>query len=127
MVGKKQGYDAIIEAPFGRLGIRTDANAVSAIDLVPDSTDLRSPRNALAREAKRQLTAYFRDSSYRFDLPLHGAATPFQDRVRSALRRLRPGHAVTYGQLASTLETSPRRTVFLNSRPVSTARPIPIM
>jgi methylated-DNA-[protein]-cysteine S-methyltransferase len=108
MAGQEQGYDAVVDAPFGRLGIRTDAHAVLAIDLVPDTMESRKPGNALAREVQRQLRAYFRDSSFRFRLPLQAAATPFQGRVRSALRRLRPGHEVSYGQLARKLATSPR-------------------
>ncbi len=108
MAGKEAGYDAVIRAPFGRLGIRTDGAAVTEIDLVSDGMALRAPRDSVARDACRQLAEYFRNPAYRFHLPLASAGTPFQRRVWAALRRIRPGRVLRYGELATRLQTSPR-------------------
>jgi methylated-DNA-[protein]-cysteine S-methyltransferase len=107
-MAKETGYDAILQAPFGRLGIRTDGSAVTAVDLLGDRIHTRIPRNDIAREACRQLSAYFGNPAHRFHLPLAVSGTPFQERVWSALRHIPSGRVMRYGELARRLETSAR-------------------
>jgi methylated-DNA-[protein]-cysteine S-methyltransferase len=52
------------------------------------------------REAVRQLLAYFEGERRQFDLPLTLPGTEFQQVVWSALRALRFGERVSYGELA---------------------------
>jgi methylated-DNA-[protein]-cysteine S-methyltransferase len=52
------------------------------------------------REAVRQLQAYFEGELTRFDLPIALEGTDFQRGVWSALRDLRFGERVSYGELA---------------------------
>lgn len=47
-----------------------------------------------------QLTAYFAGERTDFDLPLHLAGTPFQQRVWEQLRQIPYGETISYGALA---------------------------
>jgi O-6-methylguanine DNA methyltransferase len=60
----------------------------------------RRPGDALLRDAKRQVDAYFRRRLRRFDLPLHFEGTPFQKDVWSFVAGLETGQLVSYGDLA---------------------------
>jgi methylated-DNA-[protein]-cysteine S-methyltransferase len=52
------------------------------------------------REALRQLRAYFGGELARFDLPITLRGTAFQQAVWEALRALRLGERISYGELA---------------------------
>ena len=53
------------------------------------------------REAVRQLQAYFEGEHTRFDVPIAPRGTDFQQVVWTALRALRFGERVSYGELAA--------------------------
>lgn len=93
--------------PFGALGIST-GEALVSIDFLSGSTRPRNPATALAREACAQLRAYFRNPHHVFDLPLALGGSVYQERVWSALRRIPTGEVMTYGALASQLDSGAR-------------------
>jgi methylated-DNA-[protein]-cysteine S-methyltransferase len=101
-------FNAVIDAPFGRVGIRTDADAVREIVYLPESVSPVPPDNALARRAAEQIEAYFERASAHFDLPLAEVGTHFQRRVWQAISDIAPGVVLTYGQLARMLGSAPR-------------------
>ncbi|MEK7758531.1 MAG: methylated-DNA--[protein]-cysteine S-methyltransferase, partial [Pseudomonadota bacterium] len=107
MADRKEGYAAVIAAPFGRLGIHAQ-EALTSIDFVSTRIPLQPPRTPLARQVCEQLKAYFADPHTRFDLPLVPDGTPFQQRAWRALQRIPSGTARTYGELARTLKSAPR-------------------
>jgi methylated-DNA-[protein]-cysteine S-methyltransferase len=107
MADRKEGYAAVIAAPFGRLGIHAQ-EALTSIDFVSARIPLQSPRTPLARQVCAQLKAYFADPRTRFDLPLAPGGTQFQQRAWRALQRIPSGTARTYGELARTLKSAPR-------------------
>lgn len=101
-------YDAVIPAPFGALGLRADGACLTGIDFLPPGSRLCPPDGDLAREAARQLAAYFADPEHPFDLPLRLDGTPYRQRVWSAIRAIPPGATHTYGDLAAALASAPR-------------------
>ncbi|RFA31065.1 hypothetical protein CAI21_02445 [Alkalilimnicola ehrlichii] len=103
-----QSYDAVIEAPFGRLGIICPNDALESVDFLPADYPLRAPQQPFARRVVAELNAYFADPQHPFDLPLQRHATPFQERVWRALLEIPPGFARTYGSLAEELGSSAR-------------------
>ena len=107
MANRKEGYAAVIAAPFGRLGIHA-REALTSIDFVSTRIPLQAPRTPLARRVCAQLKAYFADPRTRFDLPLAPGGTQFQQRAWRALQRIPSGTARTYGELARTLKSAPR-------------------
>ena len=101
-------YNAVIDAPFGKVGIRADARTVREIVYLPAATALVAPDNALAERAARQIDAYLQRAAAPFDLPLAEVGSAFQRRVWQAIAGIPPGTVQTYGQLAKAIGTGPR-------------------
>ena len=101
-------YQAVIAAPFGRLGVCVVDGAVQAIDFLPEPGPVMAASTALAAEAVRQLRAYLADPRHRFDLPLAAQGTAYQRRVWAALAAIPAGETRTYGELACALGSSAR-------------------
>jgi methylated-DNA-[protein]-cysteine S-methyltransferase len=102
-------YTAVIAAPFGRLGIVTQSEAVTRIEFLEAETPLLTPHSgSLAEEVVRQLQAYFLDPAFRFDLPCGAQGTPFQQRVWQAIAAIPPAATVSYGTIAQQLNSSAR-------------------
>jgi len=107
MADRKEGYDAVIASPLGKLGIRA-RSSLTSIDFLSSRISLRAPVNPLAKRVCRQLHAYFRNPRARFHLPLTFDGTDYQQRVWRSLTRIPPGSVRSYGQLADTLHSAPR-------------------
>lgn len=71
----------------------------------PGKTHSNSP---LALLISSQIDAWFDNSLNQFELPLKPQGTAFQLRVWNSLLNIPVGHTVTYGELASTLQSGPR-------------------
>jgi methylated-DNA-[protein]-cysteine S-methyltransferase len=102
----------VIAAPFGRLGILTElvdgSLMLSKIEYLPISTALVSPRNQLAKEAEKQLKAYFQNPHHQFDLPMKPSGTEHQQRVWKSIQMIPVGKTKTYGEIASKIKSGPR-------------------
>lgn len=101
-------FDAVVRAPFGNVGIRIDSGVVSEMVYLPASIASRAGRGGLAKEAARQVTAYLRDATFRFDLPLADRGTAFQKKVWGVIRAIPSGGALTYGEVARRIRSAPR-------------------
>jgi methylated-DNA-[protein]-cysteine S-methyltransferase len=101
-------YDAVIAAPFGRIGIRIGGACVTNVAYLPAGAPLQAPANALAREICAEIRAYLANPEHRFGIPylLHGSA--FEQRVWRAIAAIPSGTTRTYGELARTLDTAAR-------------------
>ncbi len=105
---KAREYDAVIAAPFGRVGFMLDGDALADISFLDKGTPLLPPRAARARKVARVLRSYFSNPRYSFHIPLKLSGTAFQQRVWRALRRIPAGRTLSYGVLARKLDTSAR-------------------
>jgi len=101
-------YDAVIPAPFGRLGLRLTNGCLSEIDFLDARMPLVRPQDAAARHIARVLNRYFKQPRRALKLPLALHGTEFQRRVWRALVRIPPGEVRQYGELAAALKSSPR-------------------
>ncbi|MDR5814383.1 methylated-DNA--[protein]-cysteine S-methyltransferase [Caballeronia sp. LZ033] len=101
-------FDAVIDAPFGKVGIRADEACVREIVYLPDDADSIEPHGTLAREAAGQIRLYFDSPSMRFELPLGIGGTAFQRRVWQGISGIAQGQVWTYGQLARVIGSVPR-------------------
>jgi len=101
-------FNAVIDAPFGKVGIRLEGEAVREIVYLPESMQNVAPDRPLARQAVEQIERYFSEASATFELPLAPVGTAFQRRVWQAICEIPPGAVVTYGQLARQLGSVPR-------------------
>lgn len=101
-------YDAVIQTPLGKLGIRLEKDALSLIDFVSPCVPDMVPATPSAARAVEELQRYFEDPGRPFTLSLMLYGTPFQLRVWRALQAISPGSVRTYGDLAKELGSSPR-------------------
>lgn len=101
-------FNAVIDAPFGKVGIRTDESVVREIVYLPESVRSIDPDTPLAKCAVQQIERYFERASATFDLPLAQVGTGFQHRVWDAIRAIPPGVVLTYGQVAKQIGSAPR-------------------
>lgn len=101
-------FNAVIDAPFGKVGIRLEAAAIREIVYLPDSVDNIAPDCPLAKQAALQIERYLESATAGFDLPLAGVGSAFQQRVWAAISEIPPGVVLTYGQLARQLGSVPR-------------------
>jgi methylated-DNA-[protein]-cysteine S-methyltransferase len=101
-------FNAIVPAPFGAIGIRTQEGRVRELVYLPPSFEEKAADNDVARQAAEQVAHYFKDPDFRFDLPLFEAGTDFQRRVWSEISGIPRGTVKTYGQLAKTIGSAPR-------------------
>lgn len=107
--GKRtRDFDAVIAAPFGRVGFILEGDAITDVSFLDKNTPLSAPRNGQAGKAARVLRSYFDNPGITFCLPLKLDGTPFQQRVWRALRRIPAGKTLSYGVLAKKLDTSAR-------------------
>jgi methylated-DNA-[protein]-cysteine S-methyltransferase len=102
----------VIVAPFGNLGILTEmvdgSLMLSKIDYLPSSATLVRPTNQLAKEAEKQLKAYFENPFHQFELPLKPSGTEHQQRVLRSIQAIPVGKTKTYGEIAKKLKSGPR-------------------
>ena len=101
-------FSAIVAAPFGAMGVRTESGHVRELVYLPPHYTEKSPADPVAEQAAGQLVRYFADPDFRFDLPLMEAGSPFQRRVWDAIRAIPRGSVRTYGHIATLLESAPR-------------------
>jgi methylated-DNA-[protein]-cysteine S-methyltransferase len=76
-------FNAVIDAPFGKVGIRTAGETVREIVYLPDSAARIEPDSPLAARAAQQIERYVADARAPFDLPLaRGRASARSPRAR---------------------------------------------
>ncbi|MBM3650771.1 MAG: methylated-DNA--[protein]-cysteine S-methyltransferase [Alphaproteobacteria bacterium] len=98
-----------VASPVGRLAVEADHGAVTALRwAAPGERARDTAPNPILKEAARQLDRYFAGKLRRFDLPLTGHGTAFQERVWAAMRDIPFGEVATYGGLAMALGSGPR-------------------
>ena len=101
-------WDAVIEFPKMKVAVATKEDRVAGIRYLPLSAASKDPETPLAERAARQLERYREDPDARFDLPLLIEGTDFQRRLWDALREIRRGRTLTYGELARKLDADAR-------------------
>ena len=99
---------AVIPAPFGAMGIRTEEGLVKELVYLPAQTPLQKPTSALAKKVTLQIEAYFANPAFQFDLPLAPQGTLFQHRVWKAISDIPLGQVSTYGNIAKRIASAPR-------------------
>jgi methylated-DNA-[protein]-cysteine S-methyltransferase len=101
-------FNAIVAAPFGAMGIRTEEGRVRELVYLPPHYQEKAPQDATAEQAAEQVARYFADADFRFELPLLEAGSDFQRRVWDAICAIPRGSTRTYGQIAKLLDSHPR-------------------
>ncbi len=108
---KQQGselFSAIVAAPFGAVGIRTEAGVLRELVYLPPHFAVKDAQDSLSELAAQQITHYLQDPDFAFALPLTWVGSPFQRRVWDAISTIPRGSVRTYGQLAKHVGSAPR-------------------
>jgi methylated-DNA-[protein]-cysteine S-methyltransferase len=92
-------FSAIVGAPFGGIGIRTEAGLVRELVYVPPHFGEQDATDGVAELAARQVQHYLRDADFRFALPLPEVGSAFQRKVWGAISAIPRGTVRTYGQV----------------------------
>jgi methylated-DNA-[protein]-cysteine S-methyltransferase len=101
-------FSAIVEAPFGAIGIRTEDGRVRELVYLPAQYHEKEAQDAVAEETARQVERYLADPDFAFSLPLKEAGSEFQRRVWQAISAIPRGSVRTYGALAKEIGSAPR-------------------
>ncbi|MDB5774113.1 MAG: cysteine methyltransferase [Herbaspirillum sp.] len=101
-------FSAIVAAPFGAVGIRTERERVAELVYLPPRFGEQAPTDAVAERAAQQLARYLADADAVFDLPLATVGTAYQRRVWDAISAIPKGQVRTYGEVARSLRSAPR-------------------
>jgi methylated-DNA-[protein]-cysteine S-methyltransferase len=101
-------FDAVIDAPFGKVGLRADEASLREIVYLSDEYGSIEPVTPLLKEAAAQIRRYFETPAMRFDLPLFVGGTEHQRRVWQGISKIPAGQVWTYGQLAREIGSVPR-------------------
>lgn len=103
----RMDYQAKLKVPFGVLGITCSNNVLTGIDFLSARAAPLPPQSALVKEVCKQLSAYFANSRFRFDLPLQTGGTAHQNKVWQAMRAIPSGKVQRYGELAARVGSAP--------------------
>ena len=105
-------WAAVMQAPFGKLGIRTifteNSLFISEVTYISPLEPLVSPQNALAQQFCEQAERYFMDPHFQFHLPMLLKGTAFQRKVWDLIDGIPVGKVLTYGYVAKELGSGPR-------------------
>jgi methylated-DNA-[protein]-cysteine S-methyltransferase len=106
-------FSAIIPAPFGFIGVRSDNSCVHELVYLPSSfsREEKAPMNRPAELAARQVEKYFQQADFRFDLPLAEVGTAFQRKVWQAIAAIPRGQVLTYGAVGKAIGCGAPRAV----------------
>lgn len=99
-------FQASLESPLGKLGLRTNGTELLHIDFLQRNAPLIKPETYIAKEAVVQLQCYFADPLYKFNLVLSMQGTDFQKKVWRELVNIPVGQTLSYGELAAKLKSS---------------------
>ena len=109
---KKQQQDtpfsAIVDAPFGAVGMRIDGFVLAELVFLTPDVGLVQACDPVSTLAAEQLARYFADPDFRFDLPLAGAGSLFQRKVWAAIAAIPRGQVRTYGAVARDIGSAAR-------------------
>jgi len=98
--------------PFGEFVLTSNGTAICAADFVvrEDSPPLigQEQKDNILEQAMHELELYFAGKLREFNVPIHTAGTPFQQRVWAGIAGIPYGRLVRYGELAASLKSGPR-------------------
>ena len=103
-----QLYDAVIDSPIGRLGIRLHDGSLRQVKFLGDDVALQSAVTPAADGVVAGIRAYFKTGLHANALDIELEGTEFQRRVWKALCAIPAGQVTTYGILAEKLGSSAR-------------------
>ncbi len=100
-------YDAVVDAPFGAVGIFAFNDQVS-IELLTETHVPKAAENKVVQKISAQIAAYFGNAKNDFSLSIAQHGTPYQQRVWQAISAIPRGRVLTYGDIAAQIGSGAR-------------------
>ena len=97
----------VIKTPIGLLAIKIVNDELVKIDL-NSKKKIQSAHSLFAKEIQRQINGYFHDASFKFNINLNSEGTEYQKMVWRALQDIPLSQVMTYGELASKIDSGAR-------------------
>lgn len=104
----RMDYQAIIPAPFGKLGIRCSDTDLLGVEFLPKQFETQPPVGEMAKTVCAELEAYLADAKHEIDLPFELEGTHHQCQVWQEMLTIPSGQTLTYGELAKRIGSSAR-------------------
>jgi len=106
-------FQAIIDTPFALLAIQTQRESkefVISIDFLPWENEKQKPFHSshFTEYLAHQIECYLTDPAHSFDIALLPSGTVFQQSVWRIMQTVEAGKTLTYGEIAASLNSSPR-------------------
>jgi len=101
-------YQAIIDSPVAKLGIKCSETHLLEIDFLAKSKKQQKPNNYFASTVVQQLAAYFSNPNFKFTLPIKPQGTVYQNQVWRQLVAIAAGKTLSYGMVAEKIESGAR-------------------
>ena len=95
-------YSSNLHSPIGILLIEADETSVRSIQFTEEET--KEFPGELTEWAKIELSAYFEGKLSTYTFPMKQDGSPFQQGVWQALQQIKPGHPISYTELAKKLQ-----------------------
>lgn len=95
------------KTPIGWLEIKYDEHYIYQA-LFTSTAILTNQKIKLTETLAQELDSYFKNPHHRFQLPLKPQGTIYQQSVWNTLLVIPVGRTITYGELAQSLQSSPR-------------------
>jgi methylated-DNA-[protein]-cysteine S-methyltransferase len=99
---------AIIKTPFGRLSLDARGNELFKVEWLIDYLPEQPAHGSFLKNVVHQLQQYWVNPDIKFSIKKVNQGTVFMNRVWQALEQIPTGETRTYGELAKSLNTSPR-------------------
>jgi methylated-DNA-[protein]-cysteine S-methyltransferase len=103
-----ENYQAVLDLPFGPVGISMHQGRLSAVDYLDEPVPpYRRPTHGL-EPVLSHIERYLNDARTDFEIDIELLGTPFQQQVWRELRAIPAGRTLTYGQLAARIGSGAR-------------------
>lgn len=103
-----KSYDAVIQTPFGAVGICAQDDFLTQVTLLPTASAEKPSSNSFALSVANQIHQYLSNPRAPLNVPYAVRGTPFQRRVWQAIAAIPCGQTLTYGELAAKVGSGPR-------------------
>ena len=99
---------AVIKTPCGLLRLDANGNKLLSVEWLLEECPEQSAQTQFLKDVVQQLQHYWSNPNTKFSIHKVKQGTAFMNRVWHALEQIPPGETRTYGDLAKSLNTSPR-------------------
>ena len=101
-------YQTYISAPFGYVCVCSSRDYVTRIELLASKVSSNSRLNKFAKEAREQVKAYLKNSTFKFDLPIEINGSAYRKQVWNEIAKIPARETRTYGDIATLVGSSAR-------------------